>query len=31
VIVLEDLDFLIDPRNQKLVPRDPVGETQEIE
>lgn len=31
VIVLEDLDFLIDPRNQKLVPRDPAGEVHEIE
>lgn len=31
VIVLEDLDFLIDPRNQKLLPRDPAGEVYEIE
>lgn len=31
VIVLEDLDFLIDPRNQTIVPRDPAGEIQEIE
>lgn len=31
VIVLEDLDFLIDPRNQKLVPRDPAHEIHEVE
>ena len=31
VIVLEDLDFLVDPRNQTLVPRDPKGEVHEIE
>ncbi len=31
VIVLEDLDLLVDPRNQTLLPRDPAGEVYEIE
>jgi clan AA aspartic protease len=31
VIVLEDLDLLVDPRNQTLLPRDPKGEVYEIE
>jgi predicted aspartyl protease len=31
VTVLEVLDFLIDPRNQALVPRDPERPTYEIE
>ncbi len=31
VIVLEDLDLLIDPKNERLVPRDPRGPIYEIE
>jgi clan AA aspartic protease len=31
VIVLEDLDLLVDPRNQTLHPRDPAMQTFEIE
>jgi clan AA aspartic protease len=31
VIVLEDLDLLVDPRNQTLSPRDPAIQTFEIE
>jgi predicted aspartyl protease len=30
-IVLEDLDFLVDPVNERLVPRDPSGPIYEIE
>jgi predicted aspartyl protease len=30
-IVLEDLDFLVDCKNQRLVPRDPSGPLSEIE
>jgi predicted aspartyl protease len=30
-IVLEDLDFLVDCTNQRLVPRDPTGPVTEIE
>ena len=31
VIVLEDLDLLVDPRNQTLHPRDPAIQTFELE
>ncbi|HKI32793.1 MAG TPA: aspartyl protease family protein [Gemmataceae bacterium] len=30
-VVLETLDFLVDPLNQRLVPRDPAGITAEVE
>ncbi|HVT82063.1 MAG TPA: aspartyl protease family protein [Phycisphaerae bacterium] len=30
-IVLEDLDFLVDPKNGRLVPRDPAGIVSEVE
>jgi clan AA aspartic protease len=30
-IVLEELDYLVDPRNQRLVPRDPNGTISEVE
>ena len=30
-IVLEELDLLVDPRNQRLIPRDPSGTISEVE